>query len=119
MTDDEQPAQGVLTSRKEKEDHEKLDISPVSSDDGGADSFGFVPMNTLSKNLKGADKMKTSSDLGFMRPERLKLENRKTSQFKAEKEAKLRASHSIGGKPTTRLRPKSLWNSLKFVKIGF
>jgi hypothetical protein len=98
MTDDDQPAQGVLTSRKEKEDNDKLDISPVSSDDGGPDSFGFMPMNNLSKNIKVVDKMKASTDLGFMRPERLKLDKRKTSQFKAEKEAKLKPSHSIGGR---------------------
>lgn len=98
MTDDDQPAQGVLTSRKEKEDNEKLDISPVSSDENGPDSFAFVPTNNLSKNLKEAEKMKTSSDLGFMRPEKLKIDKRKTSQFKAEKEAKLRASQSIGGR---------------------
>jgi hypothetical protein len=94
---EDQKLKGAFSSRKEKEEKEKINISPVSSDDENPSNPKQMLQNNLSGILKGSDNNK-SHNLDYKRVESNKLQNRKISQFKIEKESRYKASQSIGGK---------------------
>ena len=94
---EDQKHKGAFSSRKEREDNEKINISPVSSDDEDPSNPGFMLQNKLSDAFKANDQNK-SQNIDYKRGETNKLQSRKTSQFKMEKESKYKASQSIGGK---------------------
>ena len=68
MTEDQDDVDaGRLTNRKQKDQRDKISISPVSSDDEGIESSintaGFVPKNQLGKSNKQLNKSNTSNKL--------------------------------------------------------
>lgn len=120
MTDDQADAvAGPLTQRKKDEDYDKINISPYSSEEEGAESsggtFGFIPMNNLNKSSKGVGKDSRPGKITKVVSTDKKTDRIKKSQFRIDG-SRLKASQSIG--PKNRYKDSTLEERKRKDKYG-